>query len=134
MPIAWTNDLSISVPLIDKQHMKLIEIINDLEEAIELGKGANVTDALFMELSEYINIHFASEEKYMIENEYPGYEGQKSQHNYFVTKVRELMTEANTEKKDISREALGFLENWLVNHIKKSDGKIGNFIKTKRST
>ena len=40
----WDSSLSVNVAEIDKQHKKLINMINELNEAMKRGEGKNVIE------------------------------------------------------------------------------------------
>ena len=62
--IQWNNDLSVNVKEIDTQHQNLIRMINELFDAMKVGKGTEVLGKIFLQLTNYTKTHFQTEEKY----------------------------------------------------------------------
>lgn len=125
---AWDLSYETGVETIDKQHKRLFEIINDLDEAIEAGKQKEVHAALFEELANYFTEHFGTEEKLMIKHEYPGMSEHLEKHNGFTEKVKEFHKKAVAGEEAVSAEVLQYLTNWLTDHIKAIDLKMGDYL------
>ena len=86
----WSDDLSVHIDEIDNQHKELLKMINRLHQAAESGdwssKIVTLTDVL-LSLIAYLEYHFSTEEKYMIDNEYPEYDAHRDEHSKFVKEV-----------------------------------------------
>ena len=48
--ITWSSMFSVGVAEIDNQHKKLVELINQLNDAMHAGKGADVMGKVLSEL------------------------------------------------------------------------------------
>jgi hemerythrin len=124
MPIMkWSNDLSVNVNEIDDQHKKLIDLINNLHDAMLARKGKEALGQTLDELAAYTVYHFSAEEKYMKQFNYSGYIDHKKEHEAFVNKVDNVSKEYQQGKLGISMELMNFLRDWVQNHIKISDKK-----------
>ena len=127
MPFAnWTDSMSVGIEKIDAQHRKLLDVINDLHDAAQVGKGAEVRDALFQELAEYVGTHFGTEEELMREHLYPDLDSHKRAHDGFTAKV--LGFRQKSGGGDISDDVLVFLKDWIVNHDILIDRKLGVYL------
>jgi hemerythrin-like metal-binding protein len=62
--IVWSDELSVNIEEIDKQHKKLIDVINVLFNAMIEGKTQNIIDTIIDDLIDYAKYHFSTEEKY----------------------------------------------------------------------
>ena len=129
--IAWTDSLSVRVAEIDNQHRKLIDMLNELNEAMRQGKGRQVIGVILGEMVEYAGIHFQTEEKYFDKYEYPASAEHKKEHSDFVEKVSDFREKFAAEKLGLSIEVMSFLADWLQNHIKGSDQKYSGFFQSK---
>jgi hemerythrin len=69
--IQWNNNLSVGIAEIDSQHQRLIKLINDLNDAMRVGKGKDVTGKIINELTNYTLTHFTKEESYFAKYAYP---------------------------------------------------------------
>ena len=121
--INWSDRLSVNVTEIDNQHQKLIEMINDLSDAMMQGKSNEVMGAIVNNLIGYVATHFKTEEKYFSEFGYPDTEAHVKEHVNFVQKVTEFKDGFEKGEIALSIGVLNFLCDWLRNHIKGTDQK-----------
>jgi hemerythrin len=123
----WDSSFSVDVAEIDKQHQKLVEMINNLNDAMKQGKGKDVLVKTFGELFTYAGNHFATEEKYFEKFKYPAAASHKLEHTNFVKKVSELKDGFDSGKMSLTIEVMNFLKDWLKGHIQGTDKKYGPF-------
>jgi hemerythrin-like metal-binding protein len=117
----WNNSYSVKVAVCDEQHMKLFDIINQLADAMRMGKAQDVVNPVVTELLDYTNTHFQEEEALMRETNYPLLEAHMEMHRNFVKKVQSLQSQAQMGKRINAAQLLGLIRDWLVNHIQKAD-------------
>lgn len=131
--IEWDDSLSVGVDLIDEQHKMLIQRLNDLSSAIEMTQGEGGIVQTLDFLIEYADFHFSAEEKCMAEYDYPGLDHQKRQHEEFKASLKNLVDDYEYEgvTRALTTSVNVFLHNWLVNHIKGVDHKLGEFLQHK---
>ena len=131
--IEWDDSLSIGVGLIDEQHKMLIQRLNDLSAAIEKTQGEGGVVQTLDFLIEYTDFHFSAEEKCMAEHDYPGLEHQKKQHEEFRASLKNMVDDYEYEgvTRALTTSVNVFLHNWLINHIKGVDRKLGEFLQEK---
>jgi hemerythrin len=129
--MAWTDNLSVSVMEIDNQHKRLIDLINNLYDAMKMGKGKDVLSVTLDELAAYSVEHFSAEERYMQKYSYDGYTAHKAEHDAFIQKVTEFKQGFEAGKALLSIEVMNFLRDWTVNHIAEVDTRFGAFLNTK---
>jgi hemerythrin len=125
--IEWTEDFSVSVEEIDKQHKKLVAMINNLHDAMTQGKGNDYIKEIIDELVQYSIYHFATEEKYFDKFSYPDTEKHKQIHKDFIAKVSDFRKEYNEGNVMLTIEVMEFLSNWLQNHILGDDMEYSDF-------
>jgi hemerythrin len=121
--IQWKNDFSVNVAEIDKQHQKLIDLINELDDAMKTGKGKDVIGRTVDGLIKYTENHFSVEEKYFDKFKYPDTYAHKMEHVAFVKKCSEFRNDFANGKLSLSIQVMDFLSTWLQNHIVKNDKK-----------
>lgn len=135
MAIKWTEDLAIAVVEIDDQHKELFKKMDELYSACKKGKGkAEIGNAIKF-LADYVTTHFNTEEKFMLEHDYPDYSPHKAEHITFTKTVVELKRQFETEGPSLSIVIKTNLEiaEWLRKHIHKVDMNLGSFLKTRLS-
>jgi hemerythrin len=122
MPIIqWEQKYETGIRQFDEHHQKLVELINKLYDAMRAGKGNDVLAPVFEELIAYTQYHFAAEEKAFKASGYIAAVSHTREHNNLVKKVTELKADFDAGKMGITTQTMGFLRDWLLNHIQKSD-------------
>lgn len=125
--ITWNDNLSVKVLAIDQQHKKLIDMMNELSDAMKSGKGRDILSKIISGLILYTGTHFKTEEKYFDQFDYPEAEIHKKEHEAFVLKVLEFKKGFEKGDLNLTVEIMDFLSDWLQNHIKGSDKKYSQF-------
>ena len=129
--IQWNDSFSVKVAEIDRQHQKLVSMINDLGDAMKQGKGKDVLGNIISGLVSYTATHFKTEEKYFDQFGYPETDSHKKEHAAFVKKVTDFKDGFEKGKLGLSIKVMNFLSDWLKNHIKKTDMKYSQFFNEK---
>jgi hemerythrin len=119
--IKWKEEYSVKVAEIDEQHKKLISLINQLAEAMSVGKGRDVLNGVLAELVEYTEYHFEAEERLFREHGYPEHERHSQAHDELTAKAQELKGAFNRGETKLSVEVMLFLSTWLNRHILDED-------------
>lgn len=120
----WTDRLSLDIESIDTQHMRLVEMINDLYDGFQSGRGREAMAKVFNGLIEYTANHFAYEEKIFDSSKYPQTAEHKREHEALVKKVVDLKHKFDSGEQNVfTQDLMLFLKNWLVNHIMGTDKK-----------
>lgn len=121
--LKWKNEYSVGVQEIDNQHMKLIELINKLFDAMKQGQANAVIGQILNELSTYASTHFKTEEKYFELFDYMESEKHKEIHQIFVMKITKFKNDFDAGKIALSVSIFNFLKDWLNDHILGEDMK-----------
>ena len=127
--VIWNNSFSVGFDPIDVQHKELVKMTNELFQACE--QGVIAADMAFLQTMKkalnYAETHFADEEGYLTEVNYPYLDEQKDQHEDFVAEVQRSIEEfeaGNIEPISLAR----FLKKWLLNHIAVYDKKYAPYL------
>jgi len=83
----WDDSYSVGQKTVDDQHKTLVSLINELHEAMILGKSKQIMNKVLQNLLDYTVSHFSTEEKYMIKYNYEWYLPHKSEHRKFIDQV-----------------------------------------------
>lgn len=119
----WKDSYSVGIESIDEDHKGLINIINELFDAVSHGKAKEHLSGVLAKLIDYTKIHFKREETYFEKTNYPLLEEHKQQHDAFIVRINNLQKDFDKMNLTISVELLKFLTDWLVNHILSVDRK-----------
>ncbi len=125
--IQWSSALSVNVKEIDDQHMKLIQMINSLDSAMQTGQGKTKVGEILTQMVNYALGHFALEEKYFAKFDYPDTPAHKAEHQKFVAEVSKFKKDFDAGTLGISIKVLSFLSDWLRGHIMGVDKKYSAF-------
>lgn len=123
MPVVWSDkDMNIGVESIDADHKQLIDLINTVEEVALKRASPQALEMVLNRLALYVNRHFAREEELMRKAGFPQIEAHEEQHAQFSERVCKLTADffVNASGAD-AKEILGFLSDWLLNHIQHRD-------------
>jgi hemerythrin len=133
MIIQWDEGLAVHNPVLDDQHREFIRLVNNLDD-ITLGRGdmtVKVIEAVEF-LESYAKTHFAFEESYFIEHDFPEAREHQELHDGFIQTIHSMRKELDmtgvTAKlaNDISR----FVGDWLLMHVRAVDHRYVVFIDT----
>ncbi len=132
MAVVWTPVLSVGVENIDEQHKIWFNKADELFEAGKQKKAKEYINTMIDFLDEYTKMHFRDEEAYMAQIRYPEIDAQKKAHASFINDLAKLKSDYNEGGGNILviLNANKMVINWLTNHIKSMDKKIGDYVKT----
>jgi hemerythrin len=130
--IEWSDDLKIGHSIVDNQHYELFVNSKKLLSAIERGISNAEIEEITSFINKYVVEHFETEEKYLLEVNYPFYEHQKGQHNNFIKSFKLLKNEISSGAK--SKTFLMFkiqtlLIDWFTYHTIKEDKHFVKYIR-----
>jgi hemerythrin len=129
--ITWNEGFSVKVKQFDDQHKKLIDMVNELHDAMKIGKGKDVLEKILAGLIQYTNTHFANEERLMKLHDYPDYEQHKKEHNLLTLQVKDVQKKYSEGSALLSQSVMTFLKEWLQNHIQGTDKNYAPFLNSK---
>jgi len=127
----WDESFEGGIAEIDSQHIKLVEMINDLHDAMMVGKGADLLGSLLEQLIDYTEYHFDEEEKIFEKNGFPDLAYHKEEHRILTEQVKTFMSRHDEGLFKNAVKANRFLRDWLMNHILEKDMKAMAYIKGK---
>ncbi len=117
----WSDEMSVGVRALDSQHRMLIGLTNMLTMAMLTGKGQERQRAVVDAMLDYAAVHFDTEESYMREFGFEGYEEHRLEHVEFASKARELKARSESGRFTLTLEILDYLSAWLNRHIRHRD-------------
>jgi len=119
----WDDSYKTGEESIDEQHKKLVDLLNQLDESLNIGGDPHIVINLLDELVEYTKFHFKDEEKFMTGHEYneKDYQDHLLVHQQFIDQINEAQKTCLADPEHITDELLDFLVQWLINHILLTD-------------
>lgn len=132
MALLWTKFLETGIDWLDSQHRELFSRISLLNDAMSKNRGKLELVNLIKFLDSYVVLHFGSEESAMERFGYPEKAEHTEEHEKFKKDLLKIKSEIEKEVDliavlKVNEKAV----DWLINHIGKSDKKLGEFLKGK---
>ncbi len=123
------NPLITGVSVMDAQHQIFFDWLHRMEDAMAAGPEAGVVPLMIEDLSQYLDLHFGTEERLMRAHEYPFRETHTLEH----LKSRESLRLLARELDDctVGLAALDKLKRWFHQHVLNWDAKLGTFLKAR---
>jgi len=126
----WDDSLDVNIEQINRQHLKLIDIINELYVEYKHDLGTNSISSILEGLAEYTHYHFNFEKELMHKYDYPDRENHLRYHDNFASDIVETKKMIDAGEAIDSDELLNYVCKWLMNHIKAEDVKLGKYLNT----
>tara|TARA_R110001583_G_scaffold7720_3_gene37860 strand:+ start:39454 stop:43026 length:3573 start_codon:yes stop_codon:yes gene_type:complete len=127
----WNEHFNTGLSIIDKQHRRLVEILNKLASHIAYNSNEIVLYQVFDELIDYTDYHFQTEEalwhQYLPNDDLDS--SHQKVHKDFVTTVLKLKNRQDSRPlSEVAEEILEFLARWLASHILETDQHMAHII------
>lgn len=134
--IIWEDKYKVGYKRIDDQHLKLIEIINDLHNCTD---NQNSEDEYLIEefkkalrkTVDYVAYHFSCEEKIMRAIKYDKIMDHSSYHREFTQTIYDYVMSYENGSLTAINDLVKYLKDWFLNHILVTDKKFVAEIKEK---
>lgn len=125
----WREEYEIGIGMADDDHRELLARADALYQAVSAGKARHLIEQTMDFLIDYAESHFAREEDLMLQLNYPEYDIHKRKHRDLIDQVQGMKNRVMRREVDIDMEFLGFLKEWVINHILTEDRKMTPFLK-----
>lgn len=125
----WNDEYLTFNQAIDEQHQRLFEIINGIYDMLRVGRGNESIAYALTELTEFTRFHFATEEKFMVEADFPGCDHHASEHSRLLDEIRELRHRVLDGSTVVTMNEMSFLKEWLLSHFTGPDRGLAVFLK-----
>jgi hemerythrin len=129
--VEWDNKYSIGMPEIDRQHKKLMKILND---TIKHSNGNKIDERKYFnktrkKAEKYLKKHFETEEKILSRTKYEKLEEHKAEHKKFLDEIIKINEEIDKNTREVNLfDSTAYIKEWLLNHIKNYDKKADKYI------
>jgi hemerythrin len=131
----WEKRYEIGIPIIDTQHQQLFRFSEELQAGLNSGLKASVIKNLLINVEQYVARHFAMEEKFMTESNYPGIDGQLEAHAAFSKHFEQFLSEFNETglTPPLVNSMKSELINWISEHITGLDQEFGRYYRDQQT-
>ena len=122
--IDWRDEFSVGVDAVDHEHRGMIELINDLDDAMKNDVDHAKVVRSLGEIYARIAAHFALEEKLMRDARYAAFEPHKQDHELLLDELSDVIDSVDAEgrfdREDLSRT----LDRWFSDHFRTHDARL----------
>ncbi len=122
--LEWGDEYMTGIESVDNEHKGAVEIINRLYELSGTNERSHIAELLNV-LYHETKAHFDNEERLMKEYKIFNYFSHKAQHDRLLRILKEFISEYGNNNKELSEQFLVLLHDWMINHYKFHDGKMG---------
>ncbi len=126
----WSSDYNIGIKVIDQQHRRIIDYINQVYAAPKSSAARAELKEVLTNLIDYTLSHFAFEEALLEEANYADLQEHQLTHANFCNLIEHMQTRFNSGD-DVSTELAELLQRWLLQHILTDDRSYARIIKTR---
>jgi hemerythrin-like metal-binding protein len=126
--VTWNPAWETGIQLIDEQHRQLLAQFEALMVAIHEQRPDGQVPGLLAFLSDYVEIHFSTEEGHMKATQYPDFIGHKAVHDGMRAHVVRLVDGCQQDPSLLTQEILDFLTDWLIDHINDHDRRMARHL------
>ncbi|MFA6280819.1 MAG: bacteriohemerythrin [Bdellovibrionales bacterium] len=124
----WSDSLSVHYRLIDADHKKLVELINNLHGLGESAGTPSAVGAAVKQLTDFFKTHFVHEETLMRKTAYPQIIPHKIEHDRLMKQLEDFGTRLEAGQVGLSQDTVVFLRTWLCGHILEVDSHLGAWL------
>jgi methyl-accepting chemotaxis protein/hemerythrin len=121
----------VKIKLFNDQHQALIATFYKLFYVLYQQDPGNSVNQVMGELEDYAFHHFQEEENLFSKYGYPESEEHVAEHDEFRKKIAELSEKIKENRQKASVELLGYLKDWVENHVEGTDKKYSEFFNSK---
>lgn len=125
--IQWSEDYATGINVIDGQHKRIVEYMNQLDEINNTHDRQGLHEVL-VNLVDYTLSHFTFEEALMDESGYPGSSIHKRTHEAFRNRINDFQQRFHGGE-DVGEDVIILLNNWLFDHIANDDNSYVPYVR-----
>lgn len=121
----WDDSYSVGFREIDRQHKALMDMANELKFELDGKRSIKTARRILKGLIDYTATHFSYEEQLMDQTGYHEREDHKQLHRKLVSDVMKYNDRIEQGDEKVLGELMTFIKVWLIEHIQKTDKKLG---------
>ena len=126
----WEKQFVLGIPLIDRQHEKLIQLTKNLHftylQSTETASHHFIDAA--HEVVDLLRQHFSNEEKLMLLFDFPEYAEHKKEHENFVMEILNQARRFSLSSYLTPYRFIRSIKEWASSHIEVFDKKAADFV------
>ena len=111
----------IGCPEMDADHLPMLEMLDDLHQAMIRGHGAAVVGQTLEALSDHENEHFSREEALLASCGYPELAAHRALHRNMLMELAALARRVRLGHMPVALDTMQTMRRWIAEHINGSD-------------
>ncbi|OGA30153.1 MAG: hypothetical protein A3I01_04400 [Betaproteobacteria bacterium RIFCSPLOWO2_02_FULL_65_24] len=127
--LAFSNDIKCGILEIDRQHRRMVKIVNHLMEAVLHNTLGQTENRLLDELVRLAAQNFRAEEEWMRRCRYEHAEVHIESHAHLLNELVELRDGLFKRHEHVNRKAVAFVRRWLESHLAESDRDLARAVR-----
>lgn len=124
--ITWEPVYSVHVEVLDEQHRKLFDTVNQLIDVFE--RGSDDLLSVIHGLIEYLSMHFHQEHMVMMNAGYPDFLKHSEEHRKFTEKIGQFLKAYSEGDAELGLNMLLFMKEWVRDHTTMLDLQYGEYL------
>ncbi len=129
--IEWSDKLMLGIAPFDEHHKHLVDLLNQVYDDISNGVDRENMAIVFKELIDYTVYHFGAEEAWLQSINYPAISQHVQEHATFTKQIIDIHEEFLVTRNSFSFDLLNLLQDWLLQHILKTDAEYVEYMATR---
>jgi methyl-accepting chemotaxis protein len=119
--LEMTKEMHTDIEEMDEQHSRIIEMMNELANAVAGKTNAKQRNELMKTFMDYTSWHFSNEERYFEDFSFDHTEQHKKEHSTFIKLIRDLEVFVNKSLVEESNAQLIKMKKWIFTHFTVDD-------------
>lgn len=122
MLLSWTPNMSVGVAVFDEDHRRIVDLVNELHDAIEAGHSSQALGVVIDKLLDYACTHCRREEALFDQTGYPEAAEHRKEHEALYATAAGMKDRFQHDSSSrFALEVMNYMYGWLVHHIQGSD-------------
>ncbi|MEZ5359491.1 MAG: bacteriohemerythrin [Candidatus Zixiibacteriota bacterium] len=127
----WHDSMNIGIDEIDRQHRRLITFIHQNLLQISASKDHARAGKFIELLMQHIREHFATEERYMMNEGYDKIDYHRNKHIEMTERILSMQQRYITDEDVDSDRIVSFFDKWVIGHFRTEDQDFGRYLKSR---
>jgi hemerythrin len=117
----WQSEYDTGFSEVDDQHRTLVNLINQLADAISQNQSTAELGKLLQHLIDDTRSHFKHEQNMMANLSYSGYLNHRASHDVLENELWDFLGRFQSDPSSLDLKAVEVLKNALIEHIVEKD-------------
>jgi len=122
--LEWKAEYSVGIASMDDEHREMIGLINDVYAKLGVAPDVAAIEDCLGTIFTTISMHFALEERIMLDHGYSEYADHKDDHEELLDQIRDLMDEFVADTGKGAKLLEERLSAWFGNHFASFDARL----------